>query len=443
MMIGTTPCSILAGVLLAAVGALAQPPTLSATRPPDARDETACRPVSDLQPRASGKGLESVPSDLSDTGSLWRWPAAEGDTLRLKLRTSDRGTYQVTIRRAVPTTNSPVVSARAWEVPLTREGRESFTVHGPADRLVDLRFDPIALGPGYHVLELKCVASGELLLDCVGLRRTGDATEEIGRPSEDRGQRAFLGVELGQPQEDGVEIRRTVADTAAERAGLEAGDVVVAIDGMRTPTLKEVQDAIDAYRPGDRVELKLLRDGARIVMDVELGRRPEAQRVERAGHVVNVLQVQPGQVIADIGCGSGWLSEAIAEAVGPEGTVYAVEIQERLVRRLHRWSPPNVVPVLSVPEDVSLPADCLDTAMLHDVASHIERRARPRFYQSLTRALRPEGRLVVFGPHGRAEAMLRELRRHGFIPVDGEALAALSPEDLDRRLRDGIVFRRR
>jgi hypothetical protein len=39
--------------------------------------------------------------------------------------------------------------------------------------------------------------------------------------------------------------------------------------------------------------------------------------------------------------------------------------------------------------------------------------------------------------------MLRELRRHGFIPVDGEALAALSPEDLDRRLRDGIVFRRR
>jgi protein-L-isoaspartate O-methyltransferase len=167
------------------------------------------------------------------------------------------------------------------------------------------------------------------------------------------------------------------------------------------------------------------------------------ERRERTAHVIEVLQARPGQVIADIGCGSGWLAEAIAERVGAEGTVYGLEIQERLVRRLRRWSGPNVVPVFSAPHDVCLPEACLDTAMLHDVASHVARRARPRFYQSLERALKPDGRLVVFGPHGEADTMLRELRRYGFIPVDDDELAGLSPEDLDQQLNDGIVFRRK
>ncbi|MHC5009178.1 MAG: PDZ domain-containing protein [Planctomycetota bacterium] len=299
------------------------------------------------------------------------------------------------------------------------------------------------MGPGHHVLELECLAPGEFLLDCVGLSRTGDATGNLGRTGEDPGEPAFLGVQLGREGPDRVAIVRTVPDTAADKAGLRAGDVLVKIGGVPTTTRDDVRDTIESHQPGDHVELELLRDGALIIMDVELGRRPEQESTARLEHVIEVLQVRPGQVIADIGCGYGWLSEAIAEAVGAEGTVYAVEIQERLVRRLHRWSPPNVVPVLSLPDDVSLPENCLDTAMLHDVASHISRSARPRFYESLTRALKPDGRLVVFGPHGRANGMLRELRGYGFVPVDQEILDAISPEDRDRRLRDGIVFRRR
>ncbi|MCH8345177.1 MAG: hypothetical protein IH983_14495, partial [Planctomycetes bacterium] len=64
------------------------------------------------------------------------------------------------------------------------------------------------------------------------------------------------------------------------------------------------------------------------------------------------------------------------------------------------------------------------------------------FYKSLRRALKPEGRLVIFGPHGDADSMLSELRGYGFIPVDDDALSVLSQEDLDGRLKDGIVFRR-
>jgi SAM-dependent methyltransferase len=95
-----------------------------------------------------------------------------------------------------------------------------------------------------------------------------------------------------------------------------------------------------------------------------------------------------------------------------------------------------VVPVFSAPDDVSLPANSLDTAMLHDVASHVDRAGRPRFYESVARALKPTGRLVIFGPHGKAKAMLDELREYGFTPLDD-----LDEADLDQQLQDGIVFR--
>jgi protein-L-isoaspartate O-methyltransferase len=425
MMIGTTLGPFIAGTLFAAAAG---------------GDETVCRPVTDLSPRAMAGSIESMPSELAASGSLSRWTAAQGDTLRLKVRVSEPGAYEISIRLQ-PGAAGAAFSARAWEVPLTRDGQEKITLSGPAqDRLVDIRFDPVPLGPGHHMLDVKCLATGELPLDCVGLRRVGDGTGDIGRPSGDLDQRAFLGVQLGRPDPNGVEIVRTVPDTAAEKAGIEDGDVLFTIDGTRITTREAVQETIGTHRPGDRVELELHRDGVLIIMVVELGRRPPAEPTARTEHVVRVLEAEPGQVIADIGCGSGWLSEAIARAVGPGGTVYAVEIQERHVRELHRWSAPNIVPVLSLADDVSLPEACLDTAMLHDVASHISRSARPRFYESLTLALKPDGRLVVFGPHGKAEAMLRELRGYGYVAVDHERLAALSTEDLDRRLRDGIVF---
>ena len=142
----------------------------------------------------------------------------------------------------------------------------------------------------------------------------------------------------------------------------------------------------------------------------------------------------------DIGCGSGWLSEAIATELDGSGTVYAVELQESHIENLRRRALPGIVPVLSEPGDVSLPENSLDVAMLHDVASHIDGSARKSFYESVRSALRPGGRLVVFGPHGEAETMLDVLQANGFVPVDRD-LDDLTPDDLDLRLSEGIVFR--
>ncbi len=395
--------------------------------------EAVFHPLEDLDPRLSDGALEIVASKLSSTGSLWRWSAAKGDTLRLKLRTTDPGMYQISLRVVL---GDASLSVRAWETSLTRDDEVTLT-----DGMRLVRFDPIAMGPGYHLLELECLSDADILLEDVGLQLIGDYPK-IGGAGPNTSERAFLGIEMGRAQQGGVTINRTIPETAADKAGLLAGDVIVTIQGVRTTTPEAAQDAIASHRPGNVVEVELIRDGRPMTTAVELGRRSDTreQRAE-AKQVLDVLQVRPGQVIADIGCGSGWLSEAIAHRLDGEGTVYAVEIQERLVRRLHGRRIANLVPVLSVSDDVSLPEASLDTAMIHDVASHIDRSARPSFYKSVARALKGDGRLVIFGPHGKAASMLGELRGYGYIAVDDDVLVTLSGEELDDRLREGIVFR--
>ena len=402
-------------------------------------EPSPCRLAADLEPHASAGRPRRVPSDLTPNGELLRWDAGTGDTLQLTLIAEEPGTYAISLF-AVHGPGGPVVSATIWDDSLSRNGVTAVALRNGPDPVVRaVRFDSVPLGPGRHILELSGVEPGVVRLDCVALTRTGELV--VGRTGGGAGEGTpFLGIEMEGSRAGGVAIRSVIGGSAADEAGLEPGDVIVRIDGEPMDTASRVSAAILEHRPGDSIELALLRDGEPLDMVVGLGRRSETNR-PRAADVIEVLDVRPGQVIADIGCGSGWLSEAIAETLGTDGLVYAVEIDESRVRSLHRRSFPGVVPVLSVPDDVSLPEGSLDTAMLHDVASHVDRSARPRFYESVARALKPRGRLVIFGPHGRARSMLDELRGYGFVPIRDEALAVLSGDDLDERLRDGIVFR--
>ena len=268
------------------------------------------------------------------------------------------------------------------------------------------------------------------------------ACDEVVSTVEQAEEQPFIGIELGSPADGGTTVDRVIPGTAADRFGLEAGDVILRINDTPTGLPRHVSDAIVSLRPGEMIDIELLRVGERQTIRLELGRRPAELelRRDRADDVLEVLRIRPGLDVADIGCGSGWLAEAIAIELDGTGTVYAVELQESHIEVLRRRALPGIVPVLSEPGDVSLAKNSLDVAMLHDVASHIDRSQRKSFYKSVRRALRPGGRLVVFGPHGEGETMLEVLRANGFVPIDQD-LDGLTPDDLDQRLSEGIEFR--
>jgi putative serine protease PepD len=101
-------------------------------------------------------------------------------------------------------------------------------------------------------------------------------------------QHAYLGVKLTQVP-DGVAITEVLSDTPADRADLRpatgaalvdgqqqptGGDVVVEFDGERVTSPSELQTAVDARRPGDKISITVLREGSRRSIEVTLGVRP-------------------------------------------------------------------------------------------------------------------------------------------------------------------------
>ncbi|MBI1957768.1 MAG: M28 family peptidase [Candidatus Rokubacteria bacterium] len=84
-----------------------------------------------------------------------------------------------------------------------------------------------------------------------------------------RGPRAggygpYLGVipEFGEAPRPGVKVSSVRAGSPAEKAGVRAGDLIVRFGPVTVKTLNDLTFALRAQRPGDRVELRLLRDGA-------------------------------------------------------------------------------------------------------------------------------------------------------------------------------------
>lgn len=89
---------------------------------------------------------------------------------------------------------------------------------------------------------------------------------------------AYLGVSLGaeSPQGGGVPLDAVVPGGPAARAGLRAGDVVVAVAGTEVDSPEDVRGAIDARNPGDEVRVRVRRGGDARTVTVELGERPES-----------------------------------------------------------------------------------------------------------------------------------------------------------------------
>jgi SAM-dependent methyltransferase len=125
--------------------------------------------------------------------------------------------------------------------------------------------------------------------------------------------------------------------------------------------------------------------------------RPERDLEEDPDRAIDVLKIPKGATVADVGAASGYMTVKLAKKVGPQGRVYATDIQpgmlDLLNKRVAKAKLANVTPVLGAVDDPKLPADAIDLVLMVDVYHEL---SQPQaFLRRLRDSIKTGGRLVL------------------------------------------------
>jgi ubiquinone/menaquinone biosynthesis C-methylase UbiE len=125
--------------------------------------------------------------------------------------------------------------------------------------------------------------------------------------------------------------------------------------------------------------------------------RSERDLEEDPDRAIDVLKLEKGSTVADVGAGSGYMSVKLAKKVGPQGKVYANDIQQGMLdllsKRVTKHKLTNVSTVLGTQDDPKLPADTLDLVLMVDVYHEL---SQPQvMLRHIRDSLKPGGRLVL------------------------------------------------
>lgn len=159
---------------------------------------------------------------------------------------------------------------------------------------------------------------------------------------------------------------------------------------------------------------------------------PQRDAYQKPREVMTALGIKPGEVIADIGAGSGYFTFQLARQVGVNGRVYAVDINPDMIiyinRRIRDSNTRNLVTILAPPDDPLLPDTSVDRFFICDTWHHIEK--QDAYLALMKKALKPGGQVVMIdfqkkelpvGPPlnmkiGR-EDLIRQMDQNGFVLV--------------------------
>jgi arsenite methyltransferase len=128
---------------------------------------------------------------------------------------------------------------------------------------------------------------------------------------------------------------------------------------------------------------------------------PKRDAYQKPHEVLTALNLKPGEVIADIGAGSGYFTFRIAHHLGPNGKVFAVDVSPDMIRHINRrirdLKTDNVVSVLADPDDPLLAERSVNRFFICNVWHHVE---NPTNYLSMMKKmLKPGGEIVMIDFH--------------------------------------------
>jgi ubiquinone/menaquinone biosynthesis C-methylase UbiE len=127
-----------------------------------------------------------------------------------------------------------------------------------------------------------------------------------------------------------------------------------------------------------------------------LEREGRAQE-EKPEVVIGAMNLKDGDVVAEIGTGTGFFARRLARAVAPSGKIYANDIQPGMLDKLKELAGQegitNIVPVLGTETDLKLPAGQMDWLLLVDVYHEFQK--PEEMLAAIRRALKPNGRVAL------------------------------------------------
>jgi SAM-dependent methyltransferase len=136
--------------------------------------------------------------------------------------------------------------------------------------------------------------------------------------------------------------------------------------------------------------------------DLGLLEAPDRDEWNKPDLIMDLLGIADGAVVADLGAGGGWLEIRLARRVGPNGLVYAEDIQPQMIeaisRRMLHEGLSNVRTVMGTTTDPRLPSG-MDAVLIVNAYHEMDDPSRPDVVQTLlgnvARSLKPQGRLGV------------------------------------------------
>ncbi len=124
---------------------------------------------------------------------------------------------------------------------------------------------------------------------------------------------------------------------------------------------------------------------------------PARDAYQKPHEVITALDLKPGEVIADLGAGSGYFTFRLARHVGDTGRVYAVDVSPDMIlhlnRRIRELGSKNIVSILAAPDDPLLADGAIDRFFICDTWHHIG--DHPKYLALLKKMLKPGGQVVM------------------------------------------------
>jgi len=162
---------------------------------------------------------------------------------------------------------------------------------------------------------------------------------------------------------------------------------------------------------------------------IEMLEDPKRDAYQKPHEVLTALAIKPGEVIADIGAGSGYFTFRLAHHVGDTGKIYAVDVSPEMIvhlnRRIRELKAMNVRSILADPDDPLLADGSIDRFFFSDSWHHIENQTK--YLSLIKKMLKPGGEVIMIDFHKKElplgppmqlriarEDLIRQMEANGF-----------------------------